>query len=108
MFKIGTLCLLAVWMTFSASAQEADTLAPAPSQLLTEGEGEKTRNPTRAILLSAVLPGLGQIYNKKYWKLPIVYGGAYALGWGIDWNNNNYNDLTHQFMQYEQDMSCDV
>ena len=36
----------------------------------------KASTPTKAALLSAVLPGLGQVYNKKYWKLPLVYGGA--------------------------------
>lgn len=75
------------------SAQSADTLAPAPSKLLADGEGTKSKDPTRAILLSAVFPGLGQVYNKKYWKLPFVYGGAYALGFWIDWNNDNYNEV---------------
>lgn len=85
--------MLVLLLATSLVAQDADTLAPAPNKLLKEGEGEKTKDPTRAALLSAALPGLGQIYNKKYWKLPIVYGGAYALGFGIDWNNGNYNDL---------------
>lgn len=47
--------------------------------------------PSKAAFYSAILPGLGQIYNKRYWKLPIVYG---ALGTGIYFyvdNNNNYN-----------------
>jgi len=47
--------------------------------------------PARAAFYSAVLPGLGQAYNKKYWKIPIVYAG---LGIGIYFyinNNNEYN-----------------
>ncbi|PJJ62881.1 DUF5683 domain-containing protein [Chryseobacterium geocarposphaerae] len=47
-------------------------------------------NPTRAGLYSAVLPGLGQFYNKKYWKIPIVWG-AVGTGVGIAiWNDNQY------------------
>lgn len=47
--------------------------------------------PAKAAFYSAILPGLGQAYNKKYWKIPIVYG---ALGTGIYFyidNNNEYN-----------------
>lgn len=46
--------------------------------------------PKRATLYSAVLPGLGQVYNKKYWKVPIIYGGLIGLGYAIDWNNARY------------------
>ena len=47
-------------------------------------------NPTKAGLYSAVLPGLGQFYNKKYWKVPIVWG-AVGVGVGIAiWNDNQY------------------
>ena len=37
--------------------------------------GQKKHDPKKATLYSAVLPGLGQAYNKKYWKIPIVYAG---------------------------------
>ncbi|SFS70279.1 DUF5683 domain-containing protein [Lutibacter maritimus] len=48
-------------------------------------------SPAKAAFYSAILPGLGQAYNKKYWKIPFVYG---AIGTGIyfyDSNNKNYN-----------------
>ncbi|PQA94210.1 hypothetical protein SAMN05421796_109134 [Chryseobacterium piscicola] len=52
--------------------------------------GLKKLNPTKAGLYSAVLPGLGQVYNKKYWKVPIVLG-AVGTGVGIAiWNQNEY------------------
>jgi nitrogen fixation-related uncharacterized protein len=50
-------------------------------------------SPSKAAFYSAVLPGLGQAYNKKYWKIPIVYA---AIGTGIYFyvtNNNQYNDV---------------
>lgn len=48
-------------------------------------------SPKKALLLTAVLPGLGQIYNKKYWKLPIVYGGVGTMVFLIIRNNKQYN-----------------
>ena len=47
-------------------------------------------SPRRAALYSAALPGLGQIYNKKYWKVPIIYGGFMIMGYLVVWNNDQY------------------
>jgi hypothetical protein len=52
----------------------------------------KRYNPRKALLLAAVVPGLGQIYTKKYWKLPLVYGGFYLIGNGINYYNNIYKE----------------
>lgn len=46
----------------------------------------------KAVIYSAIFPGLGQLYNRKYWKLPIVYGGVLGLTYAITWNGNTYND----------------
>jgi hypothetical protein len=50
----------------------------------------KEHSPTRAALFSAAIPGLGQAYNKKYWKIPIVWGGFVAFGYFINWHNDQY------------------
>jgi hypothetical protein len=53
-------------------------------------------NPDRASFLAAVLPGAGQIYNKKYWKLPLVYGGFGAIGYGLTFYQDLYKDYKRQ------------
>src|SRR5688572_19844318 len=50
----------------------------------------KRYNPRKALLYAAVVPGLGQVYNKKYWKLPLVYGGFFLLAREIDKFNDIY------------------
>ena len=47
-------------------------------------------NPMRAVWLGAVLPGAGQIYNRSYWKLPIVYGGLMGCVYAVTWTNTQY------------------
>lgn len=48
-------------------------------------------DPRKALLYAAIVPGLGQIYNKKYWKLPLVYGGFIALGYGLNFYQEGYS-----------------
>lgn len=62
-------------------------------------DGKKIFNPdpTRAVWLSALFPGLGQIYNRRYWKLPIVVGGFMGLAYATNWNNNQYQDYSRGF-----------
>ncbi|MDE7402672.1 MAG: hypothetical protein K2M87_04585 [Muribaculaceae bacterium] len=57
-------------------------------------------DPSRAVWLSALCPGLGQIYNRRYWKLPIVIGGFMGLGYAVNWNNTQYQD----YMQGYRDL----
>lgn len=57
-------------------------------------------DPTRAVWMSALFPGLGQIYNRRYWKLPIVVGGFMGLGYATNWNAGQYND----YMQGYRDL----
>jgi hypothetical protein len=55
-------------------------------------------NPKRAGLFSALLPGLGQIYNRQYWKLPIVYGGVAAAGYFFVTNIQDYQSFRKAYI----------
>lgn len=57
----------------------------------------------RALWLSLVLPGAGQIYNRKYWKLPIVYGGFVGCAYAMRWNNMMYKDYSQAYMDIMDD-----
>lgn len=56
------------------------------------------KDPNTALFRAAVVPGLGQIYNKRYWKLPIVYGGFAALGYAINFNQKYYTEMLNEYI----------
>lgn len=58
---------------------------------------EFSPDPAKAVIYAAIFPGLGQIYNKKYWKLPIVYGGFLGVVYAITWNGNMYTDYQNAY-----------
>lgn len=54
--------------------------------------------PRKSAIYSLVLPSLGQIYNRDYWKLPLVYGGLGAAVYTIHWNTLRYNDYLEPYL----------
>lgn len=60
-------------------------------------------DPQRALWLSALCPGLGQIYNRRYWKLPIVVGSFVGLSYGASWNNRMYKDYSKGYRDVMDD-----
>ena len=60
-------------------------------------------DPKKAMWLAIVFPGAGQIYNRKYWKLPLFYGGFIGCIYAISWNNTMYRDYSQAYIDIMDD-----
>jgi len=60
---------------------EADSITITPSEF---------KDPKVATILSAILPGAGQVYNEKIWKVPLIYGGIITTAYFVEFNNRRY------------------
>ncbi len=103
-----SLVLLFVFiMAFEVKAQE-----PVVVDTTTYSEAYKLdssyQNPQKAALMSAILPGLGQVYNKKYWKVPIVFAGFGTLGFFIDYNQKGYLKWRLAYIDISEDNVLDM
>lgn len=76
----------------------SDSIAPIAIDAPQPPKQAWTPNPQRALWLALVIPGGGQIYNRKYWKLPIVYGGMMGCIYAMTWNNMMYKDYAQAYL----------
>ena len=60
-------------------------------------------NSNKAIWMALVIPGGGQFYNRKYWKLPLVYGGFMGCAYALNWNNKMYKDYSQAYLDIMDD-----
>jgi len=60
-------------------------------------------DPARATWMGIAFPGGGQIYNRKFWKLPIVYGGFLGCAYALTWNNQMYRDYSQAYLDIMDD-----
>jgi hypothetical protein len=84
--NIFTCILFAAFFLFASrtvSAQDADTA--------TVKTVAQTHSPRKALIMSAIIPGLGQAYNKKYWKVPIIYGAGGAFAYYLGYYQDKYS-----------------
>lgn len=72
---------------------------PVPKDSLEKAVSPKlwVPNPVKATWLALVIPGGGQIYNRKYWKLPIFYGGFAGCAYALTWNGKMYKDYSQAY-----------
>ena len=57
-------------------------------------------DPNKSLWLGLTFPGAGQIYNRKYWKLPIIYGGAMGVAYAVSYYGGHYNDYMKGYRDY--------
>ena len=109
-----TICLLLIAGSQQAKAQDRfaddslnvtkfDSLSVVVDTTLSKKKTEQDwstwrPDPKRALWLALVIPGGGQIYNRKYWKLPLVYGGFIGCMYAMNWNNTMYKDYSQAYI----------
>lgn len=84
----------------SLSSADSTRLAKMAGKAVRKKRDWATWHPEskRALWLAVVIPGAGQIYNRKYWKLPIVYGGFVGCIYAWRWNGQMYHDYSQAYM----------
>lgn len=103
----GFTCLMGLLCTFPAAAQSADTLFTLSdvseeftySELMSSDTVKAIHkpDPSKAIWYSALCPGLGQLYNRRYWKLPVIAAGIAGISYAINWNSKYYVAYTNAY-----------
>lgn len=106
--KIIKICILFFLLAVSAAAQvrdrTTDSLVLQRGQEVRSVPDTRVLSPVKATMMAAAFPGLGQIYNRKYWKIPLVYAGFGALGYSIMRNSQNFNG----YMAAYQDLTDEI
>ena len=90
-------------LEISETKDSAKAATPTRRQLRQQRLASFTPDPGRATWSALVFPGGGQIYNHKYWKLPIVYGGFLGCAYALNWNNQMYSDYSQAYLDIMDD-----
>jgi len=85
---------IGILFSISASGQQITGDTIVPDSIL-----EKQHSPVKAAVMSICLPGLGQVYNKKYWKVPIIYAGLGVMTYFIVSNAQQYSKYKNAYIE---------
>lgn len=92
------LAFMLLMLLFNPLCSATQTVLNDTLQETTTRKERTLPQPVRATMLSATLPGLGQIYNRKYWKVPIIYAGFGALAYYVGLNNSEYQKFRAAYL----------
>lgn len=95
----GITCII---INVKVRAQDAENYASSVPDTVNLTTYADRYNPRKALLYAAVLPGLGQVYNKKYWKLPLVYGGIGITGYALRFYQQGYTKYRGELFEILQ------
>lgn len=100
-----TIELIPLYKVEAEQPVKADTFSIVANKVQKEKRDWTTWRPNakRAMWLALVCPGAGQIYNRKYWKLPIIYGGFVGCAYAYSWNNQMYQDYKQAYLDIMDD-----
>ena len=84
----------------AALASQSDSIQKAAQKKVKE---KWIPNSNKSVWLALAIPGAGQIYNRKYWKLPIIYGGFVGCAYALTWNGKMYKDYSQAYQDIMSD-----
>lgn len=100
--KIAVLSLFLL-LCYGTFGQNVNIIVDSTKVVEVEPQQEIVHSPKKATIYSAVLPGLGQAYNKQYWKIPLIYAGFGTFGYFIGWNNDYYKKMKLAYSDLNDD-----
>lgn len=105
--RFESILLVVVLVFLMICSQSLIAANPTATDSIKEQKADTTKfsmrkSPTKAVLLSFICPGLGQIYNESYWKAPLFIGAAGTLGYFVLYNNSHYNDYSDAYDREKQ------
>lgn len=83
----------------AAIAMQSDSIIDSPIK----NQKQFIPDSKKSVWMAMVLPGAGQIYNRKYWKLPIIYGGFVGCAYALTWNSKMYKDYSQAYQDIMSD-----
>lgn len=104
LYRIIAVCIFVICFNSGLLAQKSDSLTLDLKNIPEiDLNGKKDiKDPKKATILSALIPGAGQVYNEKSWKVPLIYGGFATNIFFIDFNNRRYLALREGLFQLDR------